>query len=75
MSEEKRIEQEIGWYKILFTIFIAVDMSLLAWIAQNFKSIDTYLAILSIFAILLMSLSIIFVTRRVYKSLNRLEKL
>jgi hypothetical protein len=38
MSEEKRIEQEIGWYKIVFTVLIVSGLSLLSWFAQNYET-------------------------------------
>ncbi|SMN00889.1 hypothetical protein SPONL_1609 [uncultured Candidatus Thioglobus sp.] len=37
MSEESKIKEIIGWYKVAFAIFIATDLSLLAWFVQNFK--------------------------------------
>ncbi len=38
MSEESKVKEEIGWYKTVFIILTAIDVSLLAWFAQSYKT-------------------------------------
>ena len=38
MAVEDRIKEEIGWLKVAFVIFSAIDISLIGWLAQNFQS-------------------------------------
>jgi len=33
-----RIKEELGWLKIVFGVFSAIDASLVAWLAQNFAT-------------------------------------
>jgi hypothetical protein len=42
MSRAERIKEEIGWLKLVFGGLIAVDVSLVASLAQNYKVADTY---------------------------------
>jgi len=38
MSQSDRIKEEIGWLKLVFGALVAVDVSLIAWLAQNYKA-------------------------------------
>ena len=38
MSEEKQIEQSIGWYKVVFAILSAIDISLFAWFVRHYAT-------------------------------------
>ena len=42
MSEEKRIEQEIGWNKVIFAILSAIDVSLFAWCVKNYQTDEPF---------------------------------
>ncbi len=75
MSEEKRIEQEIGWYKVAFAILVATGLSLLAWFAQNYASAKSVLLILCFISIVVVITIISLINRRVFKCLDRLEEL
>lgn len=75
MSEEKRIEQEIGWYKIVFAVLIVSGLSLLAWFAQNYETAKPTILILGLIAISLIITVIYFINKKVFKCLDRLEEL
>ena len=36
-------KEEIGWLKVLFAILIATDISLIAWLIQNFGKTHPFL--------------------------------
>jgi len=38
MSRADRIGEEIGWLKVIFAVRVALDASLVAWLAQNHAS-------------------------------------
>ena len=38
MSKADRVKEEIGWLKVVFGILVATDISIIAWLAQNFGS-------------------------------------
>ena len=59
MSEEKQIEQEIGWYKVIFAILIATDLSLLAWFFQNMENASPKVLVFTSIAMVVVTLGII----------------
>ena len=36
MARIDKLKEEIGWLKVIFAISIAADISLIAWLIQNF---------------------------------------
>ena len=78
MSEESKIKEEIGWYKAVFIVLTAIDASLLAWFAQNYKIAEVFILVIcfiAIIAIIATSFSIIIVNKYVFKCFNKLGKL
>lgn len=75
MSEESKIKEEIAWYKAVFLVLTAIDVSLLAWFAQNYKTAETFILVICFIAIISMSFGIVVINRYVFKCLNKLGKL
>lgn len=75
MSEENRIEQEIGWYKVVFAILIATGISLLAWLVQNYQIKNNTILFLSVVGVFIISLAVYLINKKVFKCLDRLEEL
>ncbi len=46
MARIDKLKEEIGWLKIVFAILIATDISLIAWVIQNYGKIGKFLLIL-----------------------------
>jgi hypothetical protein len=40
MPQAERIKELLGWLKIAFAALVAIDVSLIAWLAQNFRTAD-----------------------------------
>jgi Mn2+/Fe2+ NRAMP family transporter len=59
VSEESKIKEEIGWYKIVFVVLTAIDVSLLAWFAQNYKITEKFILVICFIAIVAISFGII----------------
>ncbi|MEL6749442.1 MAG: hypothetical protein AAFO09_04035 [Pseudomonadota bacterium] len=74
MSEEKCLELEIGWYKVVFAILAAIDVSLLGWIAQNYATTNITTRVLCYTTILSATISIIFINIRVFNCLKNREQ-
>ena len=36
MAKIDKLKEEIGWLKVIFAILIATDISLVAWVVQNY---------------------------------------
>lgn len=75
MSEVNRIEQEIGWYKVIFAILTVTDLSLLAWFVQNFETARQSILILCSMSVIVVTIILVFINRRVFVCLDRLEEL
>ena len=75
MSEEKRLELEIGWYKVIFAIFVATDISLVAWIVQNIERASVTVLSLALAGVFSVSVVLYLINRRVFKCLERVEEL
>ena len=43
MSKADRLKEEIGWLKVVFAILIAIDVSLVGWLAQNYDNAPIFL--------------------------------
>lgn len=75
MSEIDRIKEEVGWLKLVFGGFIAVDISLVAWLAQNYKAAETILVVLAGVAIVVVTSILVAVNRSAFKRMDKLENL
>ena len=75
MSEESRIKEEIGWYKIAFAIFIATDLSLLAWFVQNFKQQSTLILLLCSIAVIFVTIVVVLINKKAFKCFDKLGEL
>ncbi len=75
MSKIDRLKEEIGWLKIIFGILIATDISLVAWLFQNYGKVSQFLLIVCIITILLVTVAVIWVNRIAYQKIDRLEEL
>ena len=75
MFEVNRIEQEIGWYKVIFAIMTVTDLSLLAWFVQNLETVRQSILILCSMSVIVVTIILVFINRRVFTCLDRLEEL
>ena len=63
MSKVDRIKEEIGWLKIVFAVLIAVDISLVAWLAQNYQLATRLLVGCAVVAVIFVSAGVVWVNR------------
>ena len=75
MSEEKRIEQEIGWNKLIFAILSAIDISLFAWFVKNYQIAEPFILASCFIAVIIVTISIIAIHKRVLVMLKKLGDL
>ena len=75
MSRADRIKEALGWLKVVFVALVAVDVSLIAWLAQNFQSADNVLVVLTLVAVVCTTAAIIGVNHAAYKRIAELENL
>jgi len=75
MSKADRIKEALGWLKVVFAALVAVDISLIAWLAQNFQSAETILIVLAFLAVVSTTAAIVAVNHAAYKRIADLENL
>ncbi|MFH1095936.1 MAG: hypothetical protein V1749_00295 [Candidatus Desantisbacteria bacterium] len=74
MSKIDKLKEEIGWFKIVFGILIASDISLIIWLIQNCEKISQ-LSIICAIVILLITFAIVWINRVAYRKIDELEEL
>ena len=75
MSKAERIKEEVGWFKLVFAGFLATDISLVAWLAQNYKTADAVLLVLASVGVVLVTFIVIAVNRAAFRRMKKLEDL
>ncbi|MBU0567163.1 hypothetical protein KKC52_03825 [bacterium] len=75
MAKVDKLKEEIGWLKIIFGILIATDISLVAWLVQNYGKTAQFLIIACAIAVLLVTFAIVWVNRVAYRKIDELEEL
>jgi len=75
MSKADRIKEALGWLKVVFVALVAVDVSLVAWLAQTFESAENVLVVLAFIAVVCTTAAIVGVNHAAYKRIAELENL
>ena len=73
MSKAERIKETLGWLKIVFAALVAVDVSLIAWLAQNFSTAEAVTLLLALFAVAGTTAAIVAVNHAAFRRLAQLE--
>ena len=69
------IKEELGWLKVLFGISVAIDVSLIGWIAQNFNSANHVVVVFAIFGVAVITGFVVWVNHLAYRRIRELEGL
>jgi 4-hydroxybenzoate polyprenyltransferase len=75
MSKADGIKEELGWLKVVFGVLVAVDVSLVAWVAQNVSSPNRVLVWGAIFAVAVVTAGVVWINRLAYRRIRELEQL
>ena len=75
MSQIDRIKEELGWLKVAFGISVALDASLIAWLAQNYETARPVIVFVAAVAALGIGLAVILINRRAFRRMDELEDL
>jgi uncharacterized membrane protein len=73
MSKSERLKEEIGWLKVVFAVSVALDASLVAWLAQNFDTTSRPLFVAGVVAAVVLAVVVAYVNRLAYRRLKELE--
>ena len=75
MAQIDKLKEEIGWLKVIFAILIATDISLIAWLAQNYGKAPSLLLTIGLAVAVLVTLIIIWINNVAYRKIDKLEEL
>ena len=71
--KSERLKEEIGWLKVVFAVAVALDASLVAWLAQNYDTSSTLLFVAGVVAAVVLAFVVAYVNRLAYRRLKELE--
>ncbi len=75
MAKLDELKELIGFLKVLFATFVALDVSLIAWLFKNSDDIQPIVAVGSLFLIGLFSMGIILCTKAILSNIKKMESL
>jgi Mn2+/Fe2+ NRAMP family transporter len=75
MAKIDEIKEDIGWLKVIFGILTAVDVSLLGWLAQNYKVTEPFLLFFTTIIIVCCTVGIVLVNKKAYRKIKELGDL
>ncbi len=75
MSKADKLKEEIGWLKVVFALLVATDISLIAWLAQNYATSSLLLSIVCALAVSIVTGAVVWVNHTAYAKIDELEDL
>ena len=75
MSKTDKLKEQIGWLKVVFAILVAIDISLVGWLVQNYVDAPIFLQVMCSVAVALTTGGVIWVSRTAYRKIDELEEL
>ena len=73
MAKVDRLKEEIGWLKVVFGVLVAIDATLLGWLAQNYASAGGLLVLAATTATIVLSFVVVRINRLAYRRIEELE--
>jgi 4-hydroxybenzoate polyprenyltransferase len=73
MSKADRLQEEIGWLKVAFAVAVALDASLVAWLAQNYETASPVIVGAAFVAALVIAGVVVVINNRAYRRIEELE--
>ena len=69
-----KLKEEIGWLKVIFAILLATDISLIAWLVQNYGKVNPTLFLIGAVAAILLTFLNVLINRIAYRKIDELEE-
>jgi len=70
-----KLKEELGWLKVVFSILIATNLSLIAWFVQNYEKQKISLTLLNGIVIIVLTFMIFIVNRKAYKKIDEIGEI
>ena len=75
MATADRVKEEIGLLKLFLAVLIAIDVPFIAWLAQNYTRANRLLVLAAVATTLMIAAAAVWVSRLMYRRMQRLEDL
>lgn len=75
MSKIDKAKESIGYLKVIFSIAIAIDVSIIAWLFKNSNNLEDIKSILAFLTVVLITYAIITLNKKILKKIDNLEDL
>ena len=75
MPRLDKVKEELGWLKVIFAISVATNLSLMAYLAQNYTTQSKLFTIANGLAIILVTIVIVVVNKKAYKKIDEIGEL
>jgi hypothetical protein len=75
MAKIDRIKEFIGYLKVVFGILVAIDVSVIGWVFKNQDILTLPKVLLSIITIVVTTVGIIVVNKKILQMIDELEEL
>ena len=75
MGKIDKIKESIGYLKVIFSILVAIDVSLVAWIFKNSNIIEDAKIIISSIIVVLITIALIFTNKTILDKIDKLEEM
>ncbi len=69
-----KLKEEIGWLKVIFAILLATDISLIAWLVQNYGKVNPVLFLIGALAAILLTFLNVLINTIAYRKIDELEE-
>lgn len=73
MSKADRIKEELAWLKVVFGVFAVIDVSLVAWLAQNYDHAAAVLTTFAFVGVIFATGTVIWVNRAAIQRFKDME--
>jgi len=73
MSGSDRIKEELGWPKMVFAVLVAIDVSLVGWLAENYQIAARLLVVCAFLGVLFTTLAVVWINRAAMRRFKVLE--
>jgi len=73
VSEAESLKEAIGWLKVVFGLLVAIDILVIAWLAQNYAKAQAVLPIMAWAGTMAATVAIIWVCSAAYRRINDLK--
>jgi hypothetical protein len=75
MGKIDKQKEFIGYLKVIFSILIAIDVSLVAWIFKNSTSMESLELVVPSIIVLLVTIGLIYANKTILQKIDQLEEM